>query len=159
MKIGIPDKNNLFELCKTLQNIEIWSFCNPHPFSEVKTVKEASAVCRSFLDRVFIFYFMSNLESDEMLSFLANDILTLTFYCIFGYLHASIPVYLLICIIAYLHCRILPYLHLQTGILTYLHTCIPTYPHTCLHAYLQIYITNASSSISLLFYNFLAVLL
>ena len=40
---------------KTLQNIEIKSFCPP-PFSAVKTVKEASAVCRSFLDGVVIFF-------------------------------------------------------------------------------------------------------
>ena len=39
---------------KTLQNIEIKSFCPP-PFSAVKTVKEVSAVCRSFLDGVVIF--------------------------------------------------------------------------------------------------------
>ena len=37
---------------KTLQNIEIKSFCPP--FSAVKTVKEASAVCRSFIDGVVI---------------------------------------------------------------------------------------------------------
>ena len=40
---------------KTLQNIEIKSFCPP-PFSAVKTVKEASAVCLSFLDGVVIFF-------------------------------------------------------------------------------------------------------
>ena len=44
----------IIKLYKTLQNIEIRSFCIPPPLSKGKTVKEASAVCRSFLDGVLI---------------------------------------------------------------------------------------------------------
>ena len=50
---------NLTKPCKMLQNNEMRSFVPLPPFLEVKTVKEASAVCRSFLDGVVIFLVIS----------------------------------------------------------------------------------------------------
>ena len=84
-----------------------------------------------------------DLLSDKMTAFLANDILTLTFYCIFACLHsgilvslhASIPEYLFACLIAYLHVCIRAYLH--TYILVYFHSCLPEYLFTCILAYLH----------------------
>ena len=43
-----------YKMLQMLQNIEIRSFCTPHSLSLMKTFKEASAVCRSFLEGVVI---------------------------------------------------------------------------------------------------------
>ena len=52
--------HNLSKHYKTLKDIEIRSFCthtHTHTLSFMNTIKEASAVCRSFLDGVIISLF------------------------------------------------------------------------------------------------------
>ena len=53
-----------------LQNIEIRSFCTPPlpllSLSLIKTVKEASAECRSFLDGVVIIFFKLPLHIEQI---------------------------------------------------------------------------------------------
>ena len=51
---------NFTNLYKTLRNNKV---CSPNLTYDVKTVKEASAVCRSFLDGVVIFLMTSHLNS------------------------------------------------------------------------------------------------